>query len=465
MSFFYRGERKERRENPRCCLAITKRGGGLGCESVFYRGDLGTPSPGVNCLLVLMLLLTGAGFISCRNHRFLQATPQMGLERQFWVRVLLAERVEKCTVKVKGGFSVLGSAGETLLPETIFVERGQPLEVGVSAAGLTIAGRSFPTMEATILPDEPHVFTLDGSDYRGKLVIKANADYATFDAVNVVPIESYLAGVVTAEMPAYWQSEALKAQAIAARTYCLYSKKKFGGLRHWDVKRTPESQVYLGLRGESVQSWKAVNDTWGQVLACPRVLLSQDSSGGGEDIFPAYYCSSCGGHTEDAKNVFGDSFSALRGVPCPYCREVARPDVFFWPMAQFDKSEVKMALQSKYPKLRALADIKYIVAAGQSDYADFSRLTLVKFEDSTGKSDFLRAEDLRLTIDPTGSRLRSTICKIINLENKWAFIGGRGFGHGVGLCQCGAEGLARRGKSAEQILFYYYPGSKLVRVY
>jgi stage II sporulation protein D len=259
-------------------------------------------------------------------------------------------------------------------------------------------------------------------------------------------------------MPSHWQSEALKAQAVAARTYCLYNKKKFADVRHWDVMKTAASQVYLGIRGESFAAWKAVNDTWGQVLVCR-------TPSGSEEIFPAYYSSTCGGHTENAANVFGDSFGPLSGVPCPYCKEVAGPAVFFWPMVRFNTADIEMALKVKYPKLRTLAAIKNIVASRQSDYSDFSRLTMVKLDDSNGLSDFVRAEDLRLTIDPMGTRLRSTICKIIPVDNDIAFLSGRGYGHGVGLCQYGAEGMARQGHSAQEILAYYYPGSKLIRIY
>ncbi len=413
----------------------------------------------VNCLLMGLLLFAAAVFLSCRQRlSIVQTTPQMDIEPKFWVRVLLADDVESCSIRVPGGFSVLDSYGRTLVPETIFTGFAEPMEVTVSASGLIIAGRSFPAMEVTILPDSPHSFSLDDDDYRGKLVLRANLDYKTFDAINVVPLEPYLAGVVGAEMPSYWQAEALKAQAIAARTYCLYQKMHFGGGRDWDVTRTTASQVYGGMRAESSRVWKAVNDTTGQVLVCTQ-------SGGTEEIFPAYYSSSCGGHTEDSINVFGDSFEPLKGVDCPFCKDVARPNFFFWPMAAFDKVTVETALQVKYPQLKELGNISAILKARQSNYGDFSRLTLVKLLGSNGKSDFLRAEDLRLTIDPAGNKVRSTVCKIIMMGDKWVFSAGRGFGHGVGLCQCGAEGMARYGKTAEEILSYYYPGSKLIRVY
>jgi stage II sporulation protein D len=448
----------------------------LGDESLFYRRDLGMRRTTVNCLLMGVILIAAAVFLSCRERMaVIISTPQMDLEPKFWVRVLLADDVESCTLKARGGFSVLDRYGRVLVPETIFTEFGEPMEVSVSAGGLIIAGRSFAEMEVTILPDDPYTFSLDDNDYRGKLVIKANFDYQTIDAINVVPLEPYLAGVVGAEMPSYWETEALKAQAVAARTYCLYQKMRFGGGRDWDVMRTTASQVYGGQRTESARVWKAVNDTTGQVLVCwqssgSTPIKSGLATGGREEIFPTYYSSSCGGHTEDANNVFGDSFGPLRGVACPYCKDIARPNVFFWPMVEFDKIEVETALQMKYPKLRELGNIAAILPARQSDYADFSRLTFIKLVGSNGKNDFLRAEDLRLTVDPAGNKVRSTSCRIVNMdspgeESKWVFSAGRGFGHGVGMCQCGAEGMARQGKTAEEILSYYYPGSKLIRVY
>ena len=184
----------------------------------------------VNCLLMVAILMAAAVFLSCREQMaVIVTTPQMDLESKFWVRVLLADDVESCTLKASGGFSVLDSYGRVLMPETIFTEFGEPMEVNVSAGGLIIAGRSFAEMEVTILPDDPYTFSLNDNDYRGKLVLKANFDYKTFDAINVVPLEPYLAGVVGAEMPGYWEPEALKAQAVAARTYCLYQKMRFGG--------------------------------------------------------------------------------------------------------------------------------------------------------------------------------------------------------------------------------------------
>ena len=380
----------------------------------------------------------------------------MDIEPQFWVRVLLLEDITGCTLKTVSAFSVINA--QTQATEAHFEEVGASINIRTAAGKIAVGGHLITGKEAIILPDDPHIFNLNGYDYRGKLKLIINPDGSSFDAVNLVPLEPYLASVVGAEMPNYWEPAALAAQAIAARTYCLYIKKHFGSKRTWDVRKTQANQVYLGVVAESTQTWNAVNRTYGQVLVCKHPA-------GNEDIFPTYYSSTCGGHTENSEHVFGDSFEPLVGVPCPYCKEVAKPSFFFWPMAQFDKATVTTKLSKRYSSLKRLGEITNIIPARQSNYGKFSRLTLVKLLGSTGKSDSLRAEDLRLSIDPTGNKLRSTICKIVNMGDKWAFLSGRGYGHGVGMCQCGAQEMARGGKTARRILSYYYPGSKIVRVY
>ena len=398
-------------------------------------------------------------FLNCRQQQpALIIIPQTSIEQKFQVRVLLAGDANRCTIKCPGGFSIQDAAGNTLLPDTFFIDTSQSFDVNFLGDAFSIGGRTFATRQLTILPEAGQIFLFNDNAYRGNLFIKGNVDALTFTAINVVPLEQYLAGVVGAEMPAYWEPEALKAQAIAARTYCLYYKEKFGARRDWDVMKTAASQVYRGIRAESPAVWRAVNDTRGQILVCRQM-------DGSEGLFPAYYSSSCGGHTEDARNVFGDDLEPLWGVDCPYCRNIAKPGVFFWPMTKFTRDEVTLQLQKKYPQLASLGDITAISVSRQSDYPGFSRSTMIKLTGSSGETDFLRAEDLRLTIDPSGYKIKSTICKIILMEDKWVFSAGRGFGHGVGMCQCGAEGMARQGKSAIEILAYYYPGSKLTRVY
>jgi len=405
-------------------------------------------------LVLFWLILLGG----CMQKRFVRSTPQMDAEPRFWVRVLLLDNAKDCTLTIRSSFTVTDAQTETLAAH--FGRTNVPASVSVSAAKITIDGQSFAGDEIIISPDDPYIFNLNGDDYRGRLKLILDSDGSSFDAVNLVPLEPYLAGVVGAEMPYYWEPAALQAQAIAARTYCLYIKRRFGSRRSWDLRRTQANQVYLGISAESPQIWNAVNQTRGQVLVCKQ-------PDGTEDIFPTYYSSICGGHTENSSNVFGDSFGPLTGVRCPYCIDVAKPAFFFWPMARFDKDYVTDKLVQNYPKLKLLGEIVKITPTKQSAYENgkFSRLTSIKLTGSTGKSDFVRAEDFRLTIDPTGNKLKSTICQIVNKDDKWEFLFGRGYGHGVGMCQCGAQAMAREGKNAREIILYYYPGSKIVSVY
>jgi len=383
----------------------------------------------------------------------------MDIEPQYWVRVLLLDDINNCTLKISSAFSITNGDPnvQTQTPAVSFDRMDSPVHMQSTYEGISIAGRTYTDEQIIITPNDPYIFNLNGSEYRGKLKLIINTDGSSFDAINLVPLESYLAGVTGAEMPNYWEPEALKAQAIAARTYCLYIKKRFGRNRNWDVGKTAAHQVYLGLGVESAAVWNAVNQTIGMILVCKQ-------ADGTEDIFPAYYSSTCGGHTENSDNVFSESFKPLIGVPCPYCKDVAKPKFFFWPMVQFDKTDVTNKLLQRYEKLKQLGDITEITIAGESDYEDFSRLTMIKVLGPTGNSDFLRAEDFRLAIDSSGRKIRSASFKLVNLEDSWAFLEGRGWGHGVGMCQCGAEGMARQGKTAKQILSHYYPGSKILTI-
>lgn len=428
-----------------------------------------TASRSAVALWILALVLPVA-FAGCKARQLTKPTPQMDAEPKFWVRVLLFNDVESCRLKANSSFDVIsgearwagagrGSGG---IRKAHFDERDGAVRAELSSDKITIGGQAFRGKEVTIVPSDPYTFNLNGNDYRGKLKLVINTDGKSFDAINMVPLEPYLAGVVGAEMPHYWEPAALQAQAIAARTYCLYIKRRFGVKRNWDVRKTQANQVYLGVRAESPQVWEAVNRTYGQVLECRR-------PDGTRGIFPTYYSSACGGHTENSKHVFGDSFGPLAGVECPYCVAIAKPGVFFWPMLELDKGVVTARLEQKYPQLKKLGGIKDIRPVRQSDYESssgkFSRLTKLKLFGSTSKIDFVRAEDFRLSVDPTGLKLKSTICKIAKRDNKWAFLSGRGFGHGVGMCQCGAEGMARQGKTAKKILSHYYPGSWIDTVY
>jgi len=404
--------------------------------------------------IIAILFLTLITIAGCVKKPFPKPTPQMNTDPSLWVKVLLLDNIKSCTIKVDYPFKITNSQND----KTILLLKSPPktINIEINAGNINIPGQNLNAKNLIIEPQSPSIFTINDNDYRGQLKLMVNHNGQDFDAINLVPLEPYLAGVIAAEMPDYWETAAIKAQTIAARTYCSYIKNRFGVNRPWDIKKTAAHQLYKGIKVESSAVWKAIEQTRGLVL-----VNKKD-----EKIFPAYYSAVCGGHTENSKNVFGGkSIEPLKGVPCPYCKQVARPSLFFWPTAEFDKDTVGRKLIEKYPKLKKLGKIKKIIPTKKSDLGNFSRVTFIKLIGSTGKFDYIRAEDLRLTIDPSGNKIRSTIFRIAQNSKKWIFKSGRGYGHGVGLCQCGAQAMARKGISAKQILLYYYPGSELKNLY
>ncbi len=374
---------------------------------------------------------------------------------EYSIKVLLDSSAEKVSFRIEDEYQIVNYDTMEILQAT---GSSDAVEATIDNNSIRVGQQIFKSSKVIIQPkhNQPFVFN-ETMTYRGGLELIINSDKKTLTVINNVPMESYLAGVVASEMPSYWETEALKAQAIAARTYCLYIKSKFGKNRSWDVKTTQANQVYRGVRAETIRTTDAVNSTFGIIL-CDNEFT---------EPFPAYYSSACGGHTEDSQNVFGDSFESLKGVDCQFCRTTTRPSLFYWPDVKFDKETVNKNIFEKYPTIQQdLDSIKKIEAVKESKYDNnFARITSVKLTGSNGKTAFLRAEDLRLAIDSTGSKIQSASCTIISLDNEFIFTAGKGFGHGVGLCQYGAREMARQGKTAEEILSFYYPGCRFKSMY
>lgn len=430
------------------------------------------PWLGYGALVVAGIVVLALVFRGCRHREVaLRPTPQMDAAPQFWVRVLLATDATECTIGSPAAFAVRRSDGGPAAPaeRSVLSCAGGSTKVSLIHGQFAFGATPLAASEIIIDPQCPYVFHLNGQDYRGRLKLVLNPGGQTFDAVNLVPLEPYLAGVVGAEMPDYWEPQALRAQAIAARTYGLYTKNRFGANRRWDVSRTQANQVYGGVRAESAQTWEAVNSTYGQVLVAgespPQDGSRNTTASGIHGLVPAYYSSICGGHTAGGLGAFGERFEPLRGVPCPYCKDVAKPALYLWPMVWFDRDTITRQLAGRYPGLASLGPIEELIVAGKDDYGSYARATSIKLVGATGKTDTLRAEDLRLALDPTGRKIKSMVCQIVPWDNGWAFLGGRGWGHGVGMCQCGAEGMARLGRDAESILRHYYPGCRIVSTY
>jgi stage II sporulation protein D len=397
-----------------------------------------------------------AGLNGCRRTTVVP-TPEMGSARSSWIRIRLDGGQAACAVGVPSGAV---TADERPVMDIRLPRDFAPSSIAIAPGGFSVNGTMVSCKQLMIIPGSPYVFELGGKRYRGNVTFSLSKDGRSFEIVNEVPLEAYLAGVIGSEMPNYWEPEALKAQAIAARTYVVFTKQTYGINRSWDVSPTQANQVYGGMAAETSQIWDIINATKGKVLKCA-------GKDGQEVIFPTYYSSTCGGHTEDSANILGDSWAALKGVPCPYCRDIAPADKYQWGPVSYDLAEASRLVFEKYPTLRNLGEISAIVPSRQTKYdgETWARIGFVKLTGTSGQTGTLKAQDLRLALDPTGRKIKSTACTITIQGRSLVFSNGHGWGHGVGMCQCGAQGMARKGFTVEQILSHYYPTSTITQTY
>ena len=260
--------------------------------------------------------------------------------------------------------------------------------------------------------------------YRGRVFLLPNNGSVL--AVNYVDLEEYLYSVVGSEMPTSWPIEALKAQAVAARTFVLY-RRQGGNNPHFDVGSTTAAQVYRGLEAEAASTRTAVDGTRGQVLTY-----------NGQFILAAFHSAS-GGYTENVEDVWSS--------PLPYLRAVQDFDAGS-PVYQWVETVSQETFQARVPGIGNLVQATPLRTTARGRIFEM-RL------DGTQGSVTLSGNDLRQIF-----RLRSTLFAMAVSGNQIQ-ITGRGFGHGVGLSQWGAHNLAQQGHSYLQILGHYYQGAQL----
>ncbi len=304
---------------------------------------------------------------------------------------------------------------------------GETLRASVRGGQLQIGSKSF---RSPVTLSARSGLRLDGRALPGKLRLLPRAS-GGFDVVNVVPLEAYVASSVASETPAAWPAEALRAQAVVARSYALHERARRANAP-FDLEGTVISQRYaVGAVPESARS--AARSTAGQVLVH-----------GGQPILAAFHSSS-GGATASAAEVWGENISYLHSVSSP---DDAAPD-YFW---SYEIAFVDLAA--------ALHEAGYVPGR-----VDDVRVTE---RSPSGRVLALRVgalalagRDLREVLG--GRALRSSKFDA-RVEGERVRFLGSGSGHGVGLCQWGASELARRGRSYRQILAHYYPGTNLRRV-
>ena len=181
----------------------------------------------------------------------------------------------------------------------------------------------------TFLPAQGETLTLDGKGFRGRLVVARTGK--TLRIVMEVSLDAYVMGIVPGEMPKEWPLEALKTQAVAARTYAVAN---FEQGKDWDVVSDPQSFAYYGVAAESPATTQAVRQTHGQVLTYRGKVIT------------AFYFSSSGGRTLSAQDVFGVALSYLPGSADPW--DEASPN-HSWPTRSFSPSSLATGAGDRRP--------------------------------------------------------------------------------------------------------------------
>jgi stage II sporulation protein D len=308
------------------------------------------------------------------------------------------------------------------------------------------------------------VLKMEGRDYRGGMRAIRESD-GTLTVIDLVGLESYLRGVLPSEIGALSEDRmaAMKAQAVASRSYTMYKMARSRD-RSYDVVSGVGDQVYKGVSGERGITDRAVAETFGEVAAYR-----------GEPI-RANFSSTCGGVTVDNDEAWPDE------EPLPYLRSVR--DVsgrrgaelcegsnhHRW-RVEWSAEELASILSSHYGEAgldgRQFSGAVIDVKVTKRNAAGRARVVKVKTDEGEYE---LRADKMRWALRrPDGGPLRSTFFEL-SLEKRRGRVRklvaiGRGWGHGVGMCQWGAIGMADRGSDYKEILHHYYTGVDIVRMY
>ncbi len=382
------------------------------------------------------------------------------------VRVLVLETDDRIRIDIPDGQVAAKSEDGRTIGRC---EVSGTVVVSKTRNGLRLKQRNRPVHEAPVMelrPSEDAGFTIEDTPYRGGLLLRRSGG-KTILAINVIEIDDYLKGVLPAEIGYLkeGQYEAYKVQAIASRSYAL-SKLEEKKNELYDMQATIMDQVYRGIKGENRVASEAVDRTRGVVGIWE-----------GEPI-RAYYSACCGGHTSDIRvswpwkahypYLYGHRDAPGEGVKS-YCRESRH---FRWEvvwsgsdLSRITGKTLPAELGGRVAPFNVIRDIRVV------GHAPSGRARVVEIVTDNGTYR-VEGDRIRWVLRPESAKgpiLRSTLFKMEVSRRggrvRQIRLKGGGNGHGVGMCQSGAIGMASGGYSAERILAHYYPGAALSKIY
>ncbi len=435
-----------------------------------YEPDVGVDSAGVDpegrrrmlaragVLVVAFSILLGV--LSCRRRHSEEQAPLAYFPGRIGkapvVRMAVRRKATAVRISVRGGYEVLDAEGAVVASSSgrlsgVFASfNGRQLWLG--ALAMTANGK--PMARMRIRPRELGTLEVDHKVYPGDVEFIGVAKTRSLHCVIHMNIEEYVCGVLSGEVPVdKWHDEALRSQAVISRTYAMYYHL-INRQKAWDFGKTGmEAQQYKPGIVRNSRVNRAVNSTSGQILTWQN------------RVFPAYFHSSCGGHTLDSSQVFNRvAIKPLSGVPCKWCGDPKLNKYAQWKKTYSLGTIVHRLNRAagRMPELRKLRGKGGIRALEVADQTADGRITRfrVRVHLSPGSYDFW-ANDIRLAMG--ANDLRSTKCRITTRRGRYYFAGS-GWGHGVGLCQWGSLAMARAGYDYQDIVGHYYPYSRLFRM-
>ncbi len=337
---------------------------------------------------------------------------------------------------------------------------GEAVAVSLSGSGWRIGDQTFVRGELTFTPAEDGSLAINGKRYRGRLRFVPRESNA-FDVINDLDVESYLMGVLPKELPPTWDPKTFEAQAVVARTYAIFELKTAGpGRGHFDLYDDDKSQVYGGMDAEHAKSQNAVRATKGQVVV--------HETAKGPRIFKAYFHSTSGGVTLGNDAAFNEP--PIDALSAQALGELGKASSrFHWDAFAVNKDELTRRLrlwgERRGHPVAKMAMIDTIVVASANQHG---RPTRYELTDARGNRFSMIPEEMRWSVNTdrgTAPLLYSGWFRPINNATNIVFADGRGWGHGVGMCQWSAEAMALAGADHLTIVTRSYPKTKVVRAY
>ncbi|MCX5681604.1 MAG: SpoIID/LytB domain-containing protein, partial [Candidatus Omnitrophica bacterium] len=348
------------------------------------------------------------------------------------VRVAVLRDASSLSIKIHGPYSIFDLLNNQKLSE------GPSLascEIFAKNDGIHFSQTIFKTTPLKIIPQRDASIFINDRRFRGEIDLVKDM-VGNLIAINIVDLEQYVKGVLAHEVSDRWPLEAIKAQAVAARTYALYIKERKKDAL-FDLTNDIFSQVYGGQESEKYRTNIATDQTRGLILIYSK------------EILPAYYHATCGGYTESVSELWGQDIPPLRSRVCTFCKDSPH---YFW-KKNVRLKDIQDSLNDHGYNLGLIKDIQ-VIERNQSQ-----RIKTLKIITRDDAEVIISGKDFRNIIGPNLIRSNNYA---IEMKGYYADFLGKGWGHGVGLCQWGAKFMAGQGYRFDQILKFYYPGVEIV---